>query len=73
MSQPAAALSPSPTPPAQTACGGTLTDPTGYPSATHQGQTVYFCLRACRVLFERDPDRFMAGQIPHPLEETPEP
>ncbi len=73
MSQAAASPSPLPPPPAQTACGGALTDPTGYPSATYQGQTVYFCLHACRVLFERDPDRFMAGHIPHPLEETPEP
>ncbi len=34
---------------------------------------MYFCLRACHALFELDPDRFMAGHIPHPVEETPKP
>lgn len=59
--------------PGPTACGGTLPDTTGYPSAEHRGRTVYFCTRACRRVFEHDPERFMAGEIAHPLEEDPEP
>ncbi len=54
---------------ARTACGGVLKDPAGYPSALHQGQRVYFCLRACQRVFETDPDRFMAGEIDHPAQE----
>ncbi len=56
-----------------TACGGTLPDTTGYPAATFRGRTVYFCTRACRRVFETDPERFMAGDIAHPLDEDPEP
>jgi len=33
---------------------------------------MYFCRRACRRVFEQDPDRFMAGEIPHPTEEDAE-
>ena len=52
-----------------TACGGNLTDPTGYPSAIYRGQRIYFCLQACLRVFESDPDRFMAGEIEHPTKE----
>ncbi len=58
--------------PGLTACGGTLPDTTGYPSATFHGRTVYFCTRACRRVFESDPEPFMAGDIEHPLAEDPE-
>lgn len=52
-----------------TACGGKLSDPTGYPSAIYRGKRVYFCLQACLRVFESDLDRFMAGEIEHPTEE----
>lgn len=56
--------------PPQTACGGLLPDPAGYPAEDYRGRRVYFCLEACRRAFLRDPDRFLAGEVPHPLTET---
>lgn len=54
----------------RTACGGLIKDdPARYPSAAYGGQTIYFCLRACRRVFEQNPDGFMAGQVAHPSEE----
>jgi YHS domain-containing protein len=55
---------------ARTACGGKLKDTTGYPSAIYQGEQIYFCTQACLRAFEKDPDRFMAGEIEHPLDEV---
>lgn len=52
-----------------TACGGKIKDPGEYPGAIFQGKRVYFCTRACLSAFEADPQRFMAGEIEHPLEE----
>ena len=51
---------------AKTACGGTLTDTEGYPSAIYRGERIYFCTRACLRAFEQEPDRFMNGKIAHP-------
>jgi len=53
----------------RTACGGTIKDPTKYPSADHRGGTIYFCTRACLRVFKEDPDAFMAGEVEHPTEE----
>lgn len=53
--------------PAVTACGGKIDQPERYPSAMHNGQIVYFCTLACLEAFKRDPDRFMAGEIEHPI------
>jgi YHS domain-containing protein len=53
----------------KTACGGKLKDPSKYPSAIYLGERVYFCTRACLHTFERDPDKFMAGDVEHPQEE----
>lgn len=55
----------------RTACDGILKDPTSYPTALYQGRTVHFCTRACRRVFQSDPDRFMAGEIEHPTHEDP--
>ncbi len=55
----------------RTACDGILKDPAGYPTALYHGKVVYFCTRACRRVFEADPDRFMAGEIEHPTQEDP--
>lgn len=52
-----------------TACGGFLKDAENYPSATYRGKRVYFCTNACLRAFEGDPDRFMAGEIEHPMDE----
>lgn len=56
---------------ARTACDGILKDSAGYPTALYRGEVVYFCTRACRRVFETDPDRFMAGEIEHPATEDP--
>lgn len=53
----------------QTVCGGKIEDPQNYPSAVYRGRPVYFCTRACLRAFELDPERFMAGEIEHPLDE----
>ena len=50
-------------------CGGKLDEPEKYPSAEYKGQHVYFCNQACLRAFEKDPDRFIAGEIDHPEEE----
>jgi len=63
-------LAPISAPETRTVCGGVITDPNDYPSALHRGQRVYFCLRACLRVFESHPDRFMAGEIEHPTEES---
>lgn len=52
-----------------TACGGKLNDVRYRPSVDYRGRRVWFCRRACLRTYETDPDRFMAGHIPHPLEE----
>ncbi len=55
----------------RTACDGILKDPAGYPTDLYRGKIVYFCTRACRRVFRLDPDRFMAGEIEHPIREDP--
>lgn len=60
-------LSPSHEPLAQTACGGKIKNPDQFPSALFKGERVYFCTPACLRAFEADPERFMAGEIEHPL------
>jgi YHS domain-containing protein len=58
----------------KSACGGTLKDPSVYPSAMFNGERVYFCTRACLKAFLSAPEAFMAGEVEHPLDddETPE-
>jgi len=53
-----------------TACGGRITEPDRYPTAMYEGRLVYFCNQACLDAFLVDPDRFMSGEIDHPLEQT---
>jgi YHS domain-containing protein len=53
----------------KTACGGILTEPEKYPSAEYQGRRIYFCTLGCLHAFESDPERFMDGEIPHPIDE----
>lgn len=53
---------------AQTACGGTISNPENVPSAVYRGERVYFCLLACLKAFEESPDLFMAGEIEHPVD-----
>ena len=52
-----------------TSCGGKIEDPGKFPSAIFKGKRVYFCVRACLSAFESDPERFMAGEIDHPIDE----
>ena len=54
--------------PVVTMCGGKIKDPSLYPTAEYKGKTIYFCTESCRQAFHTDPDRFMAGEIEHPLD-----
>ncbi len=54
---------------AVSACGGKIKDPERFPSAIYRGERVYFCTHACLRAFEAAPERFMAGEIEHPLDE----
>lgn len=54
---------------AVTACGGKVKDLERFPSVIFRGERVYFCSQACLRTFESDPERFMAGEIEHPLDE----
>jgi len=53
----------------KTACGGSIKDPSEYPSAGFHGERIYFCTRACLRAFEQSPDAFIAGEVEHPIEE----
>ncbi len=53
----------------KTACGGTINDPSAYPSADFNGEMIYFCTKACLKAFLSAPEAFMAGEIEHPLED----
>jgi YHS domain-containing protein len=50
-----------------TACGGILKDPSRYLSREYKGVQVYFCNQDCLREFEKDPERFMSGQVMHPV------
>ena len=54
----------------KSACGGTLKDPSAYPSAMFNGERVYFCNAACLKAFLLSPDAFMAGEGEQPLEDV---
>ncbi len=66
-------LSPASTPEILTVCGGRVEDPGRTPSAVHRGRRLYFCNRACLEAFQKEPDRFLAGEIPHPTSEDEAP
>lgn len=53
----------------KTACGGKIKDPEQFPSAVFMNERVYFCTRGCLRAFEAEPERFMAGEIEHPVDE----
>ena len=53
---------------AVTACGGKAKDPERFPSAVFKGERLFFCTTACLRAFESDPERFLAGEIEHPLD-----
>jgi YHS domain-containing protein len=50
-----------------TACGGHIYEPERYLSVVYKGKQVFFCNKNCFEAFKTDPDRFMAGEIEHPL------
>lgn len=50
----------------ETVCGSAIQEPDKYPSSLYRGEVVYFCTGVCLRAFERDPDRFIAGEIEHP-------
>jgi YHS domain-containing protein len=52
---------------ALTACGGILKDPSNYSSREYKGMIIYFCNEDCLREFERDPERFMSGEVTHPI------
>jgi YHS domain-containing protein len=51
----------------KTVCGGSIKDPSKYPSAVYHGEQVYFCTKACLRAFKLAPDRFITGEIEHPI------
>ncbi|MBL8091612.1 MAG: hypothetical protein JNJ43_14850 [Anaerolineales bacterium] len=53
----------------KTVCGGTLREPSKYPSAVYGNEIVYFCTRSCLREFEKNPEGFISGEIEHPLED----
>ena len=53
---------------AVTACGGKIKDPERLPSAVFKGERLFFCTTACLQAFESDPERFLSGEIEHPLD-----
>lgn len=55
--------------PVKTVCGGTLIYPEKYPSAKYQGEQIYFCTNACLRVFKLDPEKFLAGEVEHPIHE----
>lgn len=57
----------------KSACGGTLQDPSAYPSAMFNGERVYFCAQACLKAFLAQPEAFMAGEVEHPLDDEESP
>lgn len=55
-----------------TACGGSLREEGDHVSVEFRGRRIYFCRKACYRVYLTDPERFMKGAIPHPLEEDEE-
>jgi YHS domain-containing protein len=53
----------------KTVCGGRLEDLKLFPSAVFEGEQLFFCTTTCLRAFESDPERFLAGEIEHPLDE----
>lgn len=49
----------------ESACGSALMFTQHTPHAVYHGKHVYFCLPACKQTFEKTPDDFMTGRIPH--------
>lgn len=47
------------------ACGGVAPYTQDIPVALYNGKPIYFCLSACQQTFERDPEKFLSGAIPH--------
>lgn len=52
----------------ETVCGGVIENPEDFPTAEYKGKKVYFCTLGCLRAFEKSPDRFIAGEIEHPLD-----
>ena len=50
-----------------TACGGILADPSEYPFREYKGLRIYFCNEECLREFDEDPERFMSGDVMHPI------
>jgi hypothetical protein len=47
------------------ACGGAAPFSEDTPAVLHEGRLIYFCLPACKRTFEREPEKFLSGAIPH--------
>jgi YHS domain-containing protein len=50
-----------------TACGAILQDPERYPYRVYKNRRIYFCNQDCLREFEEDPERFLSGNIVHPI------
>jgi YHS domain-containing protein len=51
------------------ACGGNFDEPRDHPFADYKGRRIYFCTKACKRVFDQDPEKFMSGKVEHPIEE----
>jgi len=41
-------------------CGMEVDEKKAAATATHKGQTYYFCAQACKRAFEKDPEKYLA-------------
>src|SRR5947209_5971603 len=68
-------LTPSQPPAVDPVCHMSVDPATAAASHTYQGHTYYFCSPSCRQKFQADPQRYLSGTAPTPMEEpaTPAP
>jgi YHS domain-containing protein len=50
-----------------TACGAILENPDRYLYREYEGRRIYFCNQECLREFGQDPERFLFGNIVHPI------
>lgn len=43
-------------------CGMMIDPQTAAATSEYRGQTYYFCARGCKVAFDRNPEKYIAGQ-----------
>lgn len=46
-------------------CGMEVDEKKAAATASHQGKTYYFCAAGCKNAFDKDPQKYLAGQAGH--------